>query len=399
MLRRVMLGVGFVALAMGAQAQQPKGLVIRAGILHTMAGPSIRNAMVLVEGGKIRAVGKQGDVAVPAGYRIIDAAVVTPGLIDARATVGLSGILNFRNSDQDMRETSAPIQPELRALDAYNPQEKLIGYLRSLGVTTINTGHAPGSLISGQTFIAKTVGATADAAAIVPEAMVSATLDPSASQGGGAPGTRAKQLALFRQELLKAKKPADAAAPRDLRREMLQKVLRKEIPLLVYADRAQDIASALRLREEFGFRMILEGAVEAYLMTDQIKAAGVPVIVHATMRRTGGEGENLTWENAARLKRAGIPIALQSGYEGYVPKVRVVLFEAALAAANGLTFDEALGTITLEAAKILGIEKRVGSIEVGKDADLALYDGDPFEYTSHCIGTVIDGVQVSTEKR
>jgi imidazolonepropionase-like amidohydrolase len=145
--------------------------------------------------------------------------------------------------------------------------------------------------------------------------------------------------------------------------------------------------------------MILEGAVEAYLMTDQIKAAGVPVIVHATMRRTGGEGENLTWENAARLKRAGIPVALQSGYEGYVPKVRVVLFEAALVAANGLTFDEALGTITLEAAKILGIEKRVGSIEVGKDADFALYDGDPFEYTSHCIGTVIDGVQVSTEKR
>lgn len=398
MLRRVMIGAA-LALTGAALGQEAKGLAIRAGVLHTMAGPSIKNAIVILENGKIRAVGKQGDVTVPPGFRMIDAPVVTPGLIDARATVGLSGILNFRNSDQDMRETSAPIQPELRALDAYNPQERLIGYLRSLGITTINTGHAPGSLISGQTFIAKTVGATADAAALVPEAMVSATLDPSASEGGGAPGTRAKQLSLLRQEFLKAKKPADAAAPRDLRREMLQKVLRKEVPLLVYADRAQDIASALRLKAEFDFRLILDSAAEGYLMAEQIQAAGVPVIVHPTMRRTGGEAENLTWENAARLKRAGVSVALQSGYEGYVPKVRVVLFEAALAAANGLTFDEALGTITIEAAKILGIDKLVGSIEVGKDGDLALYDGDPFEYTSHCIGTIVDGVQVSTEKR
>lgn len=398
MLRRVVLGLGLLA-SVVASGQAPKGLVIRAGVLHTMAGPAIRNAVVIVEGGKIRAVGKQGEVAIPAGYRILEAPVVTPGFIDARATVGLTGILNFRNSDQDMRETSSPIQPELRALDAYNPQEKLIGYLRSLGITTINTGHAPGSLISGQTIIAKTVGATADAAAIVPEAMVSATLDPSASQGSGAPGTRAKQISLLRQEFLKAKKPSEATAPRDLRREMLQRVLRKEIPLLVYADRAQDIASALRLREEFDIRMILDSAAEGYLLADQIKAAGVPVIVHATMRRTGGEAQNLTWENAARLKHAGIPVALQSGYEGYVPKVRVVLFEAGLAAANGLTFDEALGTITIDAARILGIEKRVGSIEVGKDGDLALFDGDPFEYTSHCVGTVIDGQQVSTERR
>lgn len=399
MLRRIVIGLGLAVLAAGAHGQRTTGLVIRAGVLHTMAGPSIRNAIVIIENGKIRAVGKQGDVAVPAGFRVVEAAVVTPGLIDARATVGLTGILNFRGSDQDMRETSAPIQPELRALDAYNPQERLIGYLRSLGITTINTGHAPGSLISGQTFIAKTVGNTADAAALVPEAMVSATLDPSASSGSGAPGTRAKQIALLRQEFLKAKKPVETGAARDLRREMLQKVLRKEVPLLVFADRAQDIASALRLREEFGFRMILESAAEGYLMAEQIKAAGVPVIVHATMRRASGEAENQTWENAARLKRAGVAVALQSGYEGYVPKVRVVLFEAALTAANGLSFDEALGTITIEAAKILGIEKRVGSIEVGKDGDLALYDGDPFEYTSHCVGTIIDGVQVSTEKR
>ena len=101
-------------------------------------------------------------------------------------------------------------------------------------------------------------------------------------------------------------------------------------------------------------------------------------------------------EAASLLKKAGIRVALQSGFEGYVPKSRVVLFEAAVAAANGLTFEEALATITSDAARVLGLESRVGSLEPGKDGDLALYDGDPFEYTSHCTGTVIEGVVVST---
>ena len=103
----------------------------------------------------------------------------------------------------------------------------------------------------------------------------------------------------------------------------------------------------------------------------------------------------LSLENASKLRAAGIPIALQSGYEGYVPKTRIVLFEAAMAAANGLSPSQALASITIDAAKILGIDKRVGSIAVGKDADLAMYDGDPFEFTSHCIGTIINGRVVS----
>ena len=130
---------------------------------------------------------------------------------------------------------------------------------------------------------------------------------------------------------------------------------------------------------------------------EQIKAAAVPVILHPTMFRSTGEKENLSMETAAKLHEAGIPIALQSSFESYVPKTRVVLFEAAIAASNGLKFEDALATITIDAAKILGIEKRVGSIEVGKDADVALYDGDPFEYTSHCVGTIIDGRVVSND--
>jgi imidazolonepropionase-like amidohydrolase len=186
---------------------------------------------------------------------------------------------------------------------------------------------------------------------------------------------------------------------RSLGMEALARALRREIPLLITAHRAHDLLAALRLSQEFNLRIILDGAAEAYLVADAIKAAGVPVILHATMVRARGETENLSMETAATLRKAGIPVALQSGYESYVPKTRVVLFEAAIAAAHGLSFVDALATVTIDAARILGIAGRVGSLEAGKDADLALFDGDPFEYTSHVVGVVIDGRVVSQEAR
>jgi imidazolonepropionase-like amidohydrolase len=198
---------------------------------------------------------------------------------------------------------------------------------------------------------------------------------------------------MLRAEFIKAQeygRKKDNAA-RDMRTEMFVKLVNREMPLLVTANRASDIMSALRLAKEFNFRLVLDGVAEAQLVMEQIKAAGVSVIVHPTMQRSGGETENLSFETASKLKAAGIPFALQSGFEGYVPKTRVVLFEAAVAAANGLSIDNALATITIDAARLLGIDTRVGSLEAGKDADLALYDGDPFEYTSHCIATIIDG--------
>ncbi|MEM7310129.1 MAG: amidohydrolase family protein, partial [Planctomycetota bacterium] len=169
--------------------------------------------------------------------------------------------------------------------------------------------------------------------------------------------------------------------------------------LLVTAHRAHDLLTAIRVAQEFDIELILDGAAEAYLVLDQIMAAGVPVILHATMKRPAGEAENLGLETAAKLHQAEIPFALQSGYEGYVPKTRVVLFEAAIAAANGLGFDPALRSITIDAARILGIDDRVGSIEVGKDGDLALFEGDPFEYTTRCVGVVIEGRIASAERR
>jgi imidazolonepropionase-like amidohydrolase len=214
-------------------------------------------------------------------------------------------------------------------------------------------------------------------------------------------------VALLRAELIKAQEYAQKRAKpdlekrpaRELRLEALGQLLEGRLPLLVTVHRHQDILAALRVAAEFKLRLVLDGVSDAPLVLEQLKQSGFPVILHPTMARASKELENLSLETAAKLKQAGIPFALQSGYEAYVPKTRVVLFEAALAAANGLTPAEALASITIDAARLLGIHERAGSLEAGKDADLALFDGDPFEYATHCVGVVVSGTVVSTEPK
>lgn len=379
-------------LSIAAHAQ----IAVKGETVWTMAGEAIKDGVVLVKDGKIEAVGTASQVAIPAGYRTINAKVVTPGLIDAHSVIGLNGYLN-QPHDQMALDAGATVQPELRATDAYNSEEKLIEWVRGFGVTTVHTGHQPSALISGQTMISKTVGKNVDEATIVETAMVAVTLGQDGLAGQGkSPGTRAKGAAMLRAELIKAQEnAAKTEAPKDLKAVIMMRVIKREIPLLVTAHRAQDIMTAIRIAKEFNIRIVLDGVSEAHLVLKEIKASGFPVIVHATMVRAGGETENLSMETASRLKAAGIPVALQSGYESYVPKTRVVLFEAAIAAANGLSFRDALATITIDAARVLGLDSRLGSLEKGKDADIAMYDGDPFEYTSHCTGTIVNGKVVS----
>jgi len=399
-----LLTVAAVASAARA-AEPPAGIVaVHGDVVHTMAGPPIEQGVVVIEHGRITLVGSALDIPVPPAARVVRGRVVTPGLIDAHTVVGLTGYLN-QEQDQDQLDKTDPIQPELRAIDSYNPRERLIEWVRGFGITTLHTGHAPGALVSGQTMVVKTVGETVDDAVLVPTAMVAVTLGDDARPGDDkkSPGTRSKAVAMLRGELVKTQdylRKLDLADPekrpdRDLRREAFADVLRRKLPLLVTVNRATDIDAALRIADEFGIRIVLDSGAEAYL-----KAAGVPVIVHPTMRRAGeGETENLSFETAAALRAAGIPVALQSGYEGYVPKTRVALFEAAVAAANGLTTEQALAAITIDAARILGVDDRVGSLAPGRDGDVAVFDGDPFEYTTHCTTVVIDGDVVSEEPR
>jgi len=388
-----LLMIGLIAGPMAGSAEAQ--IAVKGEVVYTMDGNPIQNGVVLINNGKIERVGRANRVSIPSGYEVYEAKVVTPGMIDARTVVGLAGYYNQQH-DQDILETSNAVQPELRAIDAYNAREFLVGYVNSKGMTTIHTGHGPGAVMSGQTMIVKTTGRTLDEALVDSTTMIAITLGAGVRGNFSSPGTRSKLVAVLRQELVRAQAFAEKRAEgeeqsRDLKMEVLADLIDGKVKALVSANTASDIITALRIQREFGFSMVLEGAAEAYLVLDEIKASGVPVILHPPMIRPFGEAKNSSFETAAKLHEAGIPFAFQSGYEGYVPKTRIARYEAAIAAANGLGMENALYATTLGAAKILGVDGRIGSLERGKDADLVLFDGDPFEYLTNVEAVIIDG--------
>jgi len=362
-------------------------IAVKGEKIYTMSGAVVEDGVILTEHGKIIAIGNSSEIEIPEDFKVVEGKIVTPGLIDARSVVGLAGIYNQKH-DQDQLETSDPIQPELRAIDAFNPREELLGWIRKFGVTTINTGHAPGGLSSGQTMIIKTTGEmNNDILDTVSSVVFSLGADVSGQFKK--PGSRPKGIAMLRTAFQEAKTymESEDKKGKNLRNEILGEILQGKIPAVITANNAVDILAALRLAEEFNFKLILDGGAESYLILDEIKKSGIPIFLHSMMSRT----KNLSYDTPKLLKENKIQFAIQSGYESYVPKTRVILFEAAIAAANGLSFEEALASITINPAKILGIDKKVGSLEIGKDADIAIYNGDPFEYTTHCCVVIING--------
>jgi imidazolonepropionase-like amidohydrolase len=186
---------------------------------------------------------------------------------------------------------------------------------------------------------------------------------------------------------------AGPPAPRQPKHEALVPALEGKIPVYFAAHRMDDIATALRIAEEFKLKPVIVLGTEAYRMAGRLKAAGVPVVAHPTMQRAASNMETLHGflGNAAVLADAGVPVCIATGFEGYVPKTRVLRYEAAIAAANGLGHDRALRAVTIDAAKLLGVADKHGSIEAGKAADLVMYDGDPFEHATHVTVTVLAG--------
>jgi len=169
-------------------------------------------------------------------------------------------------------------------------------------------------------------------------------------------------------------------------------VVTGKTPAIFNAYRADDIDTAIRIGTEFHLKYMLASVTEGYLIRERIKQAGVPCLVGAIMQPLESlETANATYENAALLAQAGIPVSIMTGYVAYVPKSRILLFEAAVAAANGLGMEPALRAITISAAKMLGIDDRAGSLSKGKDADAVVFDGDPFEYTSHVQQVLVQG--------
>ncbi len=381
---------------------KPERIAVLAGRIHTVGKGTITDGVILIENGKIKTVGTRKEVAIPPQTPVLTAAVVTPGLIDAHTVVGLSGKWNV-NADQDQDELSDPNQADLRVLDAFNPAEGLLQFLREQGVTVVHAVPGRANVIAGQSGIFRTYGRTASEMTLRFPAGLLINLGeiPKESYTGKLPRTRMGTASLVRTALAQAEgykskmaaKDPDKQPARNLKLEALQLLLDRKVPALISAHRADDLATGLRLASEFNLQAQLHLATEGYLIPEVIAAAKVPVIVHPTMQRAGSKLEtyNSFLGNAAVLADRKIPLAIGTAFEGYVPKTRVLRQEAAMAMTNGLGFDRAMSAITLDAAKILGIDDKFGSIEAGKVADLVLYDADPFEHAAHVTYTVMDG--------
>jgi imidazolonepropionase-like amidohydrolase len=409
---------GMLILAFPLHAQK---IAVLAEHVYTMSdGAQGQPGLVLINNGKIEAVKTGAKLQAPAGYQLFRAAYVTPGLIDVDTVVGISGAYNIPH-DQDQDEATDPNTADVRSLDSFNPNEILLKYVNQYGVTTVQSAPGPRNPVAGRAGIFKTVGpdsplATADQLALRTESAMIFNLGdiPKATYGGShkAPMTRMKTAEIIRRALWdaqayqekwdKCKKDGSDMSKqpsRDLKSEALLPVVNGTMPAIFNAHRADDIITAIRIGNEFHLKYVLASVTEGYLVRDAIRAAGVPCLVGPIMQRPQSpETANETYEIAALLEQAKIPLALMTGYEGYVPKNRVLLFEAAIAAANGLGMEKALRAITADAAQVLGVQDRVGSLASGKDADVVLFDGDPFEYTSHVLAVFVNG-QVSYQKK
>jgi len=378
-----------------------RDLIVYSSYIHPVSQKTIPNGLVHIRNGKIVYVGPRKKYKIPAKARVLTAASVTPGLIDTHSTVPMNGQYNI-SADQDGDEGSGPNQADIGALDGFNPAEPLLRFLLSEGVTVIHSCPGRYNVIAGSSGVFRTHGNNAEKMAIrYPQAVVFNLGEFPKDTYDGKPGTRMGTAAMIRNEITKAanyirkRKAAEKAGKsfdRDLKLEALASALQRKSKALFCAQRADDLQTAMRLISEFKMDGQLALAAEGYLIKDQIKKSGLPVIVHPTMQRVGYmETYNSYLGNAATLANSGTLLSICSGFEGYVPKTRVIRHEAAIAAVYGLGFDRALKAITLDAAKILNIDDRYGSLEKGKAADLVLFDGDPFEHTTHVTAVIIDG--------
>lgn len=382
--------------------------VVLAGRLHTVANGTITDGAVHVKEGKIVFAGARTDFALPAGVPVLTTANVTPGLIDAATIVPLSGEYNIP-ADQDADENSDPNQADARVLDAFNPSEPLLRYLLEQGITVVHSVPGRANVIGGLSGVFRTHGRSAEAMTVRFPQMLVVNLGeaPKETYKERLPQTRMGTAALIRQAFADAanlKKKTDAAKingkssdkdppDRSLKKESFVLALDQKVQTLFAAQQADDILTGLRLAEEFQLDAAIALAAEGYLVREQLADAKVPVLLHPTMQRAGGSLETYHSHlgTASALADAKIPFAITSGAEGYVPKTRVARFEAAIAAVHGLGFEKALASVSLDAAKVLRIDDRYGSLEPGKVADLVLYDGDPFEYATHVTHVVVDG--------
>lgn len=380
-------------------------LLLKNGMVMPMEGPAFTGD-VLVQDGKIielrEAVSARGAEEMDCTGRVL-----LPGFVDAHCHIGMweDGI---GEEGADGNENSDPITPEMRAIDGINPFDPCFREAREAGVTTVLTGPGSANVIGGLFVALKTTGRSVEDMILRYPAAMKVALGENPkrvyAEQKESPYTRMAIAALFRKAMVEAQEyarkleqgeeDAEKRPERDLALEALLPVLRGELPLKVHAHRADDILTALRLAREFNLKITIDHCTEGHLILDllaeQLPALGAGVILGPLLsERPKVEMKNLDFSAPAKLHAAGIPFALMTDHpvipEQFLPVC------AALCVRAGLPEQVALESITIQAAKIAGVADRVGSLRAGKDADIAIFDGHPLDFRSHCICTLIDG--------
>ncbi|HZE37318.1 MAG TPA: amidohydrolase [Stackebrandtia sp.] len=377
--------------------------LVGARVLPADADP-IDDGVVVVADGRICAVGGP-DTPIPSGAERIDAAGkwIVPGLIDAHVHLGV-----YEEGEgwagQDGNEMTDPVCAHVRAIDAINPAE--IGFADAIasGVLAVNVNPGSGNPIGGQTAAIKCVGRTVDEMTMKAPSGMKSALGENPKRVWGeqkkTPSTRLGTAAVIRGAFVdaqnyRAKMESDSDTPvdRNLKSEALSKVLSREIPWRQHCHRADDIATAMRLAGEFGYRLVLDHGTEAHLLADIIAEAGIPVIIGPLMvSRSKVEVRNRSVANPGRLDAAGVTIAITTDHP--VVPIAHLIHQAALAIKEGLDRDAALRALTINPATIMGVAERIGSLTPGKDADLCVWNGDPFDVYSRVEVAYVDGREV-----
>lgn len=379
-------------------------LLIKNGKILTMTDLNYDKGDILIKDKKIIQVGENIDVNSVEDCEIIDVSNcwVMPGIIEAHCHLGITEERKGFEGD-DCNEMTEPITPYLKALDATNPMDSAFHNALSGGITGVMVGPGSSNVVGGQFLFMKTHGrAIDDMIVLEPAAMKIAFGENTKSnynQKDMMPTTRMSIAALLREELFEAqqynekKKKAEQSGEnfdKEFRKECWLPVLNNEIPLKAHVHRADDILTAIRIAKEFGVRMTLEHCTEGHLISKYIKESGFPAIIGPSLSsRNKIETKNMDFKTAGVLHKEGVKIAITTDHP--VTRIQYLPICAGFAAKEGLGIDEALKAITINAAEICNVSHRVGSIEVGKDADIAIFDGNPMETFTNIMYTIIDG--------
>lgn len=378
-------------------------LLIKNGKVLTMEGQTIENGQILIDGGKIVTVGENIDISV--GCDTIDAkgGYIMPGIIDAHCHLGMwEDGMGFEGADGN--EATDPITPQLRAIDAINPMDRSFREAYENGVTCVCTGPGSANVMGGSFAIVKTKGKRIDDMLVKDTAAMKIAFgeNPKRVYNGKnkMPMTRMGTAGLLRETLYKAKEYAKAKQNTDAQKkdenkfdfqmESLMPVMEKKIPLKAHAHRADDIFTAIRIAKEFGLKLTLDHCTEGHLIADELAKEGYPAIVGPTLsERSKIELRELTFETSSILAKAGVKIALMTDHP--VIPVHYLPICAALAVKSGLDMETALKAITINAAEILGVDDRIGSIKEGKDADILIFDKHPLDIQAKTQYVFING--------